>query len=48
MRNSIRKLFADEEREEVPQGFIFVLFSVFVIAITCIMVGVGIGYLLFG
>lgn len=48
MREIIRKLFADDEQEEVPPGFLFVLFTVFIVALTSLGVGIAAGYLLFG
>ena len=47
MRDLIRKLFADDEGEEVPPGFVFVIFVIFAIAVVSASVGLGVGYLLF-
>jgi len=47
MKKLIRILFADEEREEVPPGFIFVLLTVLIVAMTCFVVGIATGFLLF-
>jgi hypothetical protein len=47
MKKLIRALFHEEEQEEVPPGFVFVLITVLIVALTSFVVGVATGYLLF-